>query len=292
MVGLGVGGVSGLGLVGVTVDQLNANLLGEGQLDLLAGGGGQLGDALLDRLGVILNLGHSDAPLLRKVLTADAGKGDGLVHAGLDGLGVGNGDGDINLSDNRDIVGSLLLDLLAVVVAITTIAAMSITTITGLADSDHLDVGLLLEADLNSLGGGVLLLLLVRVRADLVVDLLNGLGADSAGHSVAELNINNALDGKVNILADGLEGRGADLGDLSDILDGAVVLGVLIAVVGSGSMVGGGSGGVIRGGLMVGGGLVVAAISGRAMDGVVGGATSHEWQEGKNSKSLKRRKGT
>ncbi len=227
-------------LVSISIDELDTDLLGESKLNLLASRSSQLGDTLLDRLSVVLNLGHSDAPLLREIFTADTGKGDGLVHAGLDGLRVGNSDRNINRVHNRHVVGSLLLDLLAVVVAIASmaIAVVSITTITGLTDSDHLDVGLLLEADLNSLGSGVLLLLLVGVRADLVVDLLNGLGADSAGHGVAELNINNALDGKVDILADSLEGGGADLSQLSHILNRAVVLGVLIAIVGLGVMVG------------------------------------------------------
>ncbi len=272
----------------ITINKLDTDLLGEGKLNLLASRGGQLGDALLDGLGVVLDLGHSDAPLLREILTADTGKGDGLVHTGLDGLRVSDGDIDINRGDNRHIVGSLLLNLLAVVVTITTISTMSITTITRLADSDHLDVGLLLEGNLNSLGSGVLFLLLVRVRADLVVDLLDGLSADSAGDSVAELNINDALDGKVNILADGLEGRGADLSDLSHVLDGAVVLGVLITVVGSGMTISRGGGVVGNMGLLVGVGLVVAAIGRRAMDGV-SGATSHEGQKSQESKSLKQK---
>jgi hypothetical protein len=51
-------------LMGVAIDKLNTNLLGEGELDRLAIGGSQLGDTLLDGLGIIHNLGHSDAPLL------------------------------------------------------------------------------------------------------------------------------------------------------------------------------------------------------------------------------------
>jgi hypothetical protein len=259
VVGGGVGGISGLMfLMGVSVDQLNADLFGEGQLDLLASGGSQLGDALLNGLGTILNLGNGDALLLSEVGTADTGKGDGLVDAGLDGLGEGNGHININGSDDRDIVLGLLGDLLAVVVAIRSISI----SLSGLADSDHLDIVFLNKGDLNSLGGGSHLLLLVRVRADLVVNQLNGLSADGTGDIIAKLFIDNALDGQVNILADGLEGRGADLSDLSHISDSAVVLGFFITIVGGGRVA------VGRGSMAIGWGRV--AIS-RGMMGVGGG---------------------
>ena len=47
--------VSGLGLMSVSVDKFDTDLLGEGELDLLAGGGSQLGLALGDGLGGIFN---------------------------------------------------------------------------------------------------------------------------------------------------------------------------------------------------------------------------------------------
>jgi hypothetical protein len=155
-----------------------------------------------------------------------------------------------------------LLNLLAVVVAIASISITmssisSISLTSRLANCNHHDSSLLLKADLNSLGGGGLLMTLVRVRTDLIVNQLNGLSADSTGDNVAELFIDNALDGQVHIGADGLEGRGADLGDLSHISDSAVMLGFFITIVGGGSMmaVGGGvvGGGISRGWLVIGG---------------------------------------
>ena len=90
---MGVGGLLSLDLsmvLGVAVDQLNAHLLGEGQLDGLAGGSGQTGHAFVNRLGHGLDLGDGDALLLGEVLAGDSGELDGLVHTGLDGLGVHN----------------------------------------------------------------------------------------------------------------------------------------------------------------------------------------------------------
>ena len=169
---------------------------------------------------------------------------------------------------------------------------MSIATISWLADGDHLGVGLLLEGDLNGLGGGLLLLLLVPVGADLVGDLLNGLSAHGAGDIIAELLVNNDLDGQINVLANSLEGWGADLGDLSHVLDSAVVLGLLIAVA---AISGGGV--AIGGGMAVGWGSVVSWGSmavgwGRVAvgwGGVAGQGVSQREEGQDSSKSLSRR---
>ncbi len=93
---LGVVGLLSLNLLsgglvlGMAVDQLDADLLGEGQLDGLAGGSGQTGHTFVNRLGHGLDLGDGDALLLGEVLAGDSGELDGLVHTGLDGLGVHN----------------------------------------------------------------------------------------------------------------------------------------------------------------------------------------------------------
>jgi len=246
-----------VGILGMAVDKLNTDLLGEGKLNGLASRGSKLGDTLLEGLGDILNLRDGDALLLGQVLAADSGQADGLVDTGLDGLGVCDLNGGINNGDYGNVVASLLGNLLAVVVTVS-LVAITVSVGSGLADSHHLCDALLLEADLNSLGGGVLALLLVAVGADLVVNLLDGLGADGSGDGVALLNINNSLSYKLNWAADSLEGRGADLSDLNDISDSAVVLGALICrcvVVGRGGMVGGG-GMVSRSGMVSGGGVV------------------------------------
>ena len=101
-----------------------------------------------------------------------------------------------------------------------------------LADGNHLGVTLLLVRNLNSLGSCGFSLLLVRVGADLVVDLLNALGTDGTGDWVALLYINNDLDGKLNWVADSLESRGANFSRFNNILNRAVVLGLLITIVG------------------------------------------------------------
>ena len=216
-------------VLSVSVVDLLAHLLGQGQLNGLAGGSGQLGDALLEGLGDLLNLGDGDALLLGEVLARDPGQGDGLVHTGLDGLGVDDIHWRLNNSDNWHIVASLLANLFAVVVAV----AVPITISMGswLADGHHLSLTLFLKRHLNCLSSGAFGLGLVGVGADLVVDLLGALGADGADHSVALLNILDALPAQLDGIADGLKGGGADLGSLDDIEHGAVVLGVLIPVV-------------------------------------------------------------
>ena len=215
-------------LLGVAVDELDAHLLGKAELDLLAVGLAKGGRALLNGLGGVHDLGLSNTLLLGDDLAADTRELNGLVHAGLGGLGVADADIDIDGVDLGHVVGSLLGNLLAVLVAVRVVAM----TVAGLADSDHLDVSLLLESNLDSLGSGILVLLVIGVAADLVVDGLNGLSADGAGRFVAVFSIDDLLDGKVDVLAGGLEGGRADLGGLSHFLDGAVVPGLLIAVMG------------------------------------------------------------
>merc|ERR1719187_2311055 len=218
----------------IAIDNLNAHLLRQGELDRLAGRGSQLGDALLKGLRHFLNLGHGDALLGGKILARDSGKADGLVHASFDGLGVGDITSRLDRGDHGDVVAGLLGNLLAVVVSI----AMAITAIaSGLAHRDHLGLALLVEGDLYGLGTGRLGLGLVGVGADLVVNLLDGLGADGPGDGVALLLVNDALPGQLDGVAHGLEGRHAHLSLFNDILNGAVVFGVFVTVTIGWSMV-------------------------------------------------------
>ena len=150
----------------LSVHNISTHLLGEGQLNSGAVGGSELGDALLDDLDVILDLGDGDALVLGQVLAGDPGQGDGLVDTGLDGLGVGNSDGGVGGGDDGAVVASLLGDLLAVVV---TVAVVSVSR-GWLADGHHLGVADPLEGDLDSLGGGLLTVLLVVVDTDLVIN--------------------------------------------------------------------------------------------------------------------------
>ena len=210
------GGVGRLGVnfvLGVAVVDLLAHLLRQGQLNGLAGGSGQLGDALLEGLGNLLNLRDSDALLFGEVLARDPGQGDGLVHTGLDGLRVDDINSGLNNSEDGHVVASLLGNLLAVVVAVGVVTISGV----GLADSDHHVLALLLEGHLNGLGGGGLSLGLVGVGADLVVDLLGALGTDGAGDGVALLNILDALAAQLNGGADSIKGRGAHISNLNNI---------------------------------------------------------------------------
>merc|ERR1711981_352619 len=214
----------------VSVVDLLAHLLGQGELNSLASRGGQLGDALLLQLDVVHHLGHGDALLLSEVLARDPDQVNGLLDALLDGLGEGNLDILDVLSDDGDIVASLLGDLLAVVVAVLVVSVAG----GGLADGDHLGVALPGEGDSDGLGGGGHNLLAVGVDTDLVVNNLNTLTAHGAGHRVALLDINDLLGGNLNGLADGLKGRGADLGGLNNINNAAVVLGGMVGVMDGG----------------------------------------------------------
>jgi len=271
--GSGVGRLLVLGgIVGKAVHDLNTDLLGKGELDSLASGSSQSSDTLLKSLRNNLDLWDSDAFLFREVLAADSWEGDWLVDTGLDWLRVGDSHSRLNNSDDRDVVASLLGNLLAVVVSISTSVSVSISILGRLADGNHLGFALLVERNLNSLGGSLLILRLVRIGADLVVDLLNALGTDSTGDCVALLDILDVLAGEFDWVADCFQSWGANFSSLNYILDGAVVLGVLITIA---RLV------VGRGRLMVGSRLMVGRLRvGRLMVGglvvCLGWNTSHK----------------
>jgi len=232
-VGRGGGGVGRLlvlgGIVGKSVHDLDTDLLGKGELNSLAGGGSQGCDTLLECFRNDLDLWDSDTFLFGEVFAADSWEGDWFVHAGLDGLGVGDSDSGLHNGHDRDVVASLLGDLLAVVVSVSTMS-VSISVLGWLADSNHLGFALLLEGNFDSLGGSFLILWLVGVGADLVVDLLDALGTDSTGDCVALFYILDALTGEFDRVAHCFQSWSADLSSLDNILDRAVVLGVLIAI--------------------------------------------------------------
>merc|ERR1712008_331436 len=181
-------------VLSISVVDLLANLLGESELNSLASRSSKLGDALLGSHGGVFNLWDSDALLLSEILTADSWERDWLVDTGLDWLRVSNLNCWLGGGHNRDIVASLLGNLLAVVVSV---AVVSVSW-GWLADGDHLGVTLLDKGNFNSLGGGGFGLLLVRVGADFIVNLLNALGTDGTRNWVALFYVNNDLDGKLN----------------------------------------------------------------------------------------------
>jgi len=231
--------ISGLwvwgGLMGVSVDKLDTDLFGEGELNLLAGEFTNFSLAVGNSDLFVDNGGNFDNLLLFDISAGNDGKGDGFVNTDLLGGGVGNGDGDIDRGDNGDIVGGFLGNLFAVVVSVSTISSMSVSLVSGLADSDHLDIGNLLEGNFDGLGNGVSRFLFIIVCADFLGNNLNGFSTDGTGDSVCVINIFNDLDGESDIFTGNLNGWGADLSDFSYINDRAVLFGFLITV----SMVGG-----------------------------------------------------
>ncbi len=188
---------SRLGFMSISVNKFDTNLFGQSKRNLLAIGSAQLSLAFLDRLGGIHDFRDGDAFFLFEIFTAHAGQRDGLRDAGLDGLGVGNLNGNIDIADNRHVVLSFLLDFLAVfaVASIASVTSMAVSLVPGLADGDHLDIGAPFERNLNSLSGGVFVLFLVRIRANILRDFFDRLSANSSGDSVAEFHVDNLLDG-------------------------------------------------------------------------------------------------
>jgi len=179
-----------VGVFSISVVDLLADLLGEGELNILAGRGSKLSDALLKGLGDLLDLRDGDALLLREVFTADSGEGDGLVDTGLDGLGVDNLHSRLHNSEDRDIVASLLGNLLAVVVAVAVVAVAR----GGLADCHHLGVTLLLKGNLHSLGSSVNNLLLVRVDTDFIGNDFHRLTTNSLCHWITLFSVYDFFD--------------------------------------------------------------------------------------------------
>jgi hypothetical protein len=221
-------------ILSISIVELLADLLGEGEVNVLAARGSQLGDALLMLLNSLLNLRDSDTLLSSKILTADSDQVNRLVNTTFDGLREGNLDGRLNHCYNGDIIASLLGNLLAVVVAI---AVVSVSR-GRLAHSHHLGVTLLLKGNLHSLGSGVNNPLIIRVDTDLIGDDLNRLTADCTGHRVALFNINDSLHRDINVLTNSFKSRGAHLSCLNNLNNRTVVLG---GMVGRGSMVSGSS---------------------------------------------------
>ena len=202
-----------MSILSISIVDLLAHLLGKSKLNILASRSSKLGDTLLRGLGGIFNLRNCDALLLSKILTADSWERDRFVDTCLDWLRIGNLNSWLNRGDNRNIVASFLGNFLTVVVSI---AVVSITW-GRLADGHHLGITLLLEGNLNSLGSGLFNLLLVRIGADLIVNLFNALSTNSPGNWVTLFNINNYLDSKLYWIANSLQCRGANLSSFYNI---------------------------------------------------------------------------
>ena len=238
------------GLMGVSVDKLDTDLFGEGELNLLAGGGTNFSLAVGNNDLGVDNSGNLDGLVLRDISAGNNGKGDGFVNTDLLGGRVGNGDRDINGGDNGDIVLFFGGNLLAVVVSISTISSMSV--VSGLANSDHLDIGNLFEGNFDGLGNSVSRFLFIIVCADFLGNNLNGFSTDGTGDSVCVIDIFNDLDGESDIFTRGSNGRCAGISDFNHINNGAVFFGCLITV----STMVGGRVSISRGGVTISRGMV------------------------------------
>lgn len=252
---MGGRGVSGFwvccGLMGVSVDKLDTDLFGEGELNLLAGGDTNFSLAVGNNDLRVDNGRDLDGTVLSDISALNDGEVDGFLNTDLLGGRVGNGDGNINGCDNGDVVGGFLGNLFAVVVSVSTISSMSVSLVSGLADSDHLDIGNLLEGNNDGLGDGVSRFLFVEVCADFLGNFCDGFGTDGTGDGVGIWDIYNGLDGEREIFTRGSNGRCADLSDLNYINNRAVLFGFLITV----SMVGGRVS-ISRGGVTISWGMV------------------------------------
>jgi len=204
-----------MGILSISIVDLLADLLGESEFNSLASRSSKLGDALLMNLKILHDFWDSDALLGSEVLAADNNKVDWLVDTCLNWLRVSNLNSWLNSSNNRDIVASLLGNLLAVVVSI---AVVSISW-GWLADGHHLGVALLLVRNFDSLGSCGFRLLLVRICADLVVNNCDTLSTDSTGYWVTLLSVNDDLDRDHYVFTDSLKSRGANFSSFNNILD-------------------------------------------------------------------------
>jgi hypothetical protein len=186
---------SGVGnLIGSkSISEFHASLLGEGKLNSLAGRGTQTRNTFFSSDGGILNRGNLDGSGFSQVFACNNWQWDGFVDTGLDRGGVGNSESRLNDSENRDIVRGSLGNFLAVVVSIA--VSISVSSMSRLADSDHLDIVFLFKRDLDSFASGFFLSGLISVAADFLGDDVNALGTDSTGNIIGEVYFNDDLDG-------------------------------------------------------------------------------------------------
>ena len=277
--------VCGCGFVGVSVDKFDTDLFGEGKFNLLAVGFSESSGTFLDGDFRVFDGGNLDGTFFLDGIALDNGQADGFVDAGLLRGGVGNSNGDIDGGDNRDIVGGFLGNFLAVVVSVTSVSVSAISVVSGLADSDHLDIGNLLEGNFDGFGNGVFADLFVRVGADFLWDYFDGFNTDGLGDGVSVWDINDNLDGEGDIVTFGGNGWGTDLSDFSHVNNGAVVFGFFITVSVVRGRVTVSRGGVMvsRGGVSVNGGGVSVSVCGSG----VGWASKGEGEESQDSECLK-----
>ena len=222
--GSGVGNLIG----SKSIVKFHAPLFGEGKFNGLAGRGTQTRNTFFSSDGGVFNRGNLDGSGFGQVFACNNWQWDGFVNTGLDRGGVGNSESRLNDSENRDIVRGSLGNFLAVVVSIA--VSVTVSSMSGLADSDHLDFVFLFEGDFDGFAGGLFFSLGVRVAADFLGNNLNGLGTDSADNSVGEWDFDNDFDGQFNSGTLSFNHGSTHFSRLNNIDDGTVVFGLFIAI--------------------------------------------------------------
>jgi hypothetical protein len=228
-----------------SIVKFHAPLFGEGKFNSLAGRGTQTRNTFFSSDGGVFNRGNLDGSGFGQVFACNNWQWDGFVNTGLDGGGVGNGESGLNNGDNGDVVRGSLGNFLAVVVSIA--VSVSVSSMSRLADSDHLDFVFLFEGDFDGFAGGLFFSLGVRVAADFLGDEVNALGTYGTDNIIGEVYFNDDLDGQFNGVTLSDNDWGAHFSGFNNIDDWAVVFGVFrdISVVGmvdsmvDGSMVNG-----------------------------------------------------
>lgn len=183
----GVWGVV-LFFMGVSVDKLNANLLGEGQFDLLAGWCTQTVGTFVNSDCVWLGGWDLDTFFFGEICAGYFWEGDWFVNTGLLWFWVGDSYCWFYNWDRWYVVLGFLGNFVTVLVTISSVSTMSVTTISRLADGDHLGLGFLGECNFDGLASGIFALGFVTVGANFIGDNFNGFGTDSSGDSVTLFN--------------------------------------------------------------------------------------------------------
>ena len=215
--------------VSIAKDKLPALLLWECELHLVTLWCADCCVTLFHRYRGVLHFWLVYTLLVNLDLTGKFGDLESLGVACPDRIRECNVNGDILGVDMGHIVGGLLLDILAVWSICFMVAIIMLWRLT---HSHLLDLFLRVECNLCCLSSGFLVLGLVAIRAHLKLSLLLFLTAQSLGVVVAIFSINDGLNMQLDIFTVGIKSWRADLDSLYNILDGAVVLRVLVAIAG------------------------------------------------------------
>jgi len=216
--------------MGVSVDKLNTYLLGEGQFDLLAGWSSKTIGTFVNSDGGSFNFWDLDALFFNDIFAGYSWEGDWFVDTGLFWFWDNDGYWWFYNWDRWYVVLGFLGNFVTVLVTVSSVSTMSVTTISRLADGDHLGLGFLGESNFDGLASGLFALWFVTVGANFIGDDFDGFGTDSSGDSVTLFNRFDELDVQCNIGARLGNGWCAYISWFNNIYDGAVVFWLFVSV--------------------------------------------------------------